>query len=161
MFKHNEIEVIFNNIKKNEEDKFQFAILVIKLNPKDLSDLIFQIKRDESFFGSVTKEKIVYIGFVGKGDINKKINFKDLFHIKTNIYSIKNNKLCYRNLVRSIDWITVGKVNQLNEKINKLTEKVNVIEYKLDMIINYLGINTFETRKNKLGKKRNRTIEDE
>ena len=72
MFKHNEIEVIFNNIKKNEEDKFLFAILEKKLNPNDLSDLIFQIKKDESFFGSITKVKIVYLGFVGKGDISKK-----------------------------------------------------------------------------------------
>ena len=76
MFSHNEIEVIFNNIKKNEEDKFLFAILEKKLNPNDLSDLIFQIKKDESFFGSITKEKIVYIGFVDKGDISKKNKFK-------------------------------------------------------------------------------------
>ena len=42
-----------------------------------------------------------------------------------------------------------------------LIEKVNAIEYKLDMIINYLCINNFETKKNKLGKIINWATKDE
>ena len=150
MFNNDEVKVIFNNVKKNEEDKFDFAVLEIKLDPSNLKDIISQIKRDENFFQSITKEKILYIGFVGAGNIEK-INFKDVLHTKCVIYSIKNNKLSKRNLVRSIDWITIDKVNKLNKKMNTITKEVNELtkeikemNNKIDMIIRYLGINKIE-----------------
>ncbi len=60
-------------MNKNEEKKLNFAVLETKLNPASINDLISQIKRDEIFFKSITNEKIVFLGFVGSGEIKKKI----------------------------------------------------------------------------------------
>ena len=131
MFDNNEIEEIFTNLKKNEENKFnkfKFAIMEVKLNPASIKDLISQIKKDALFFGSITKEKIVYIGFVGSGEIKKNINFKDILNIKCVIYQIKTNKLCRRNLLQNIDWITCGNVIKLNKKIDKLREEIDELK---------------------------------
>ena len=156
MFDDDEVEVFFSNVNKKEEKELEFAVLETKLNPLSINDLISQIKRDALFFRSITNEKIVFIGFVGYGE-KKKINFKDILNIKCIIYSVKTNKLCQRNLLKSIDWITVGNVIKINEKIDGLEKKFDLMNDKIDMIIEYLGNKSLDISKKQLGKKTKRS----
>ncbi len=54
--------------------------------------------------------------------------------LKLVIYSIKSNILCQRNLLRNIDWITYGKVIELNEKIDKLKEDIDPIKEEIEAL---------------------------
>jgi len=156
MFDDDEVEVFFSNVNKKEEKELEFAVLETKLNPSSINDLISQIKRDSLFFRSITNEKILFIGFVGYGE-KKKINFKDILNIKCIIYSVKTNKLCKRNLLKSIDWITVSNVIKINEKIDGLEKKFDLMNDKIDMIIEYLGNKSLDISKKQLGKKTKRS----
>ena len=77
-------------------------------------------------------------------------------NIKCIIYSVKTNKLCKRNLIKSIDWITVGNIIKINEKIDELKKKVDLMNDKIDMIIEYLGNKSLGSSKKQLGKKTKR-----
>ena len=77
-------------------------------------------------------------------------------NVKCIIYSVKTNKLCRRNLLKSIDWITVGNVIKMNEKIDELKKKVDLMNDKIDMIIEYLGKQNLDSSKKQLGKKTKR-----
>ena len=79
-------------------------------------------------------KKIVFIGFVGSGNVDYRLNFKDLLgSMKCVLYLIKDNKLCGRNLKINIDWTTV-------KCVKKLTKKINQIDEKMDIIMEHLGI---------------------
>ena len=80
MFRNNEVLKVYSNINEKEEEEktFQVMILEIKLKAEHLIDLIIQMRRDEKFFSRLIREKIVYVGFVGSGKIDYKINFKEL-----------------------------------------------------------------------------------
>ena len=80
MFLNNEVLKVYSNINEKEEEEktFQVMILEIKLKAEHLIDLIIQMRRDEKFFSRLIREKIVYVGFVGSGKIDYKINFKEL-----------------------------------------------------------------------------------
>ena len=89
MFNDDEVEVFFSNVNKKEEKELEFAVLETKLNPSSINDLISQIKRDALFFGSITDEKIVFIGFVGSGE-KKKNKFKRYIECKVHYLFSKN-----------------------------------------------------------------------
>ena len=79
-------------------------------------------------------KKIVFIGFVGSGNVDYRLNFKNLLGgMKCVLYLIKDNKLCGRNLKINIDWTTV-------KCVKKLTKKINQIDEKMDIIMEHLGI---------------------
>ena len=99
--------------------------------------------RDTKFFNRLTTEKIVFIGFVGSGTVDHRINFKELLgSMKWVIYLIKDNKLYERNLKTNIDWNTVNRVK-------KLTKKINQIDNKMNIIMDYLGIKIDDNEKKK------------
>lgn len=143
MFNKNEIFLIYSNINIKEENTFKIMVLEIKLKAEYLFDLIVQLKRDAKFFNSLSAEKIVFIGFVGSGKVDYRLNFKDLLgNIKCALYLITNNKLCGRNLKVYIDWTTVNRVK-------KLTEKINRLDYKMNVIMEHLGIKMEDNEKNR------------
>ena len=134
MFDKSEVVTIYSNINKEEEKTFQVMVLEIKSKADYLFDLIVQLKRDAKFFNRLTNEKIVFIGFVGSGKVDYRLNFKDLLgNMKCVLYLIKDNKLCGRNLKVNIDWTTV-------KYVKKLTKKINQIDEKMDIIMEHLGI---------------------
>ena len=134
MFDKSEVLTIYSNINIEEENTFQVKVLEIKLKADYLFDLIVQLKRDAKFFNRLTNEKIVFIGFVGSGKVDYRLNFKDLLgNMKCVLYLIKDNKLCGRNLKTNIDWTTV-------KCVKKLTKRINQIDEKLDIIMEHLGI---------------------
>ena len=134
MFDKSEVVTIYSNINKEEEKTFQVMVLEIKSKADYLFDLIVQLKRDAKFFNRLTNEKIVFIGFVGSGNLDLRLNFKDLLgSMKCVLYLIKDNKLCGRNLKVNIDWTTV-------KCVKKLTKKINQIDEKMDIIMEHLGI---------------------
>ena len=134
MFDKSEVLTIYSNINIEEEKTFQVMVLEIKVKADYLFDLIVQLKRDAKFFNRLTNEKIVFIGFVGSGKVDYRLNFKDLLgNMKCVLYLIKDNKLCGRNLKTNIDWTTV-------KCVKKLTKRINQIDEKLDIIMEHLGI---------------------
>ena len=134
MFDKSEVLTIYSNIIIEEEKTFQVMVLEIKSKADYLFDLIVQLKRDAKFFNRLTNEKIVFIGFVGSGKVDYRLNFKDLLgSMKCVLYLIKDNKLCGRNLKANIDWTTV-------KCVKKLTKRINQIDEKLDIIMEHLGI---------------------
>ena len=80
MFQNNEVLKVYSDINEKEEEKktFQVMILEIKLRAEHLIDLIIQMRRDEKFLSRLTREKIIYVGFVGSAKLDYKINFKEL-----------------------------------------------------------------------------------
>lgn len=148
MFRESEVLMIYSNINIEEEETFEVMVLEIKSRAEYLTELIIQLKRDANFFKKLTTEKIVFIGFVGSGRVNHRINFKELLGgMKCVLYLIKDNKLCGRDLKRNIDWVTINRVKKLTKKTGELTkktgdltEKINQIDNKLNIIMDYLGI---------------------
>ena len=164
MFKESEVLMIYSNINIKEEETFQVMILEIKSSAEYLIDLIIQLIRDAKFFNRLTTEKIVFIGFVGSGTVDHRINFKELLgSMKCVIYLIKDNKLCGRNLKTNIDWTTVNRVKkltkktgelikktgELTKKIGELTKKIIQIDSKMNIIMDYLGIKIDDNEKKK------------
>ena len=134
MFDKSEVVTIYSNINKEEEKTFQVMVLEIKSKADYLFDLIVQLKRDAKFFNRLTNEKIVFIGFVGSGKVDYRLNFKDLLgSMKCVLYLIKDNKLCGRNLKVNIDWLQSNVLKNLLKKINQIDEK-------MDIIMEHLGI---------------------
>jgi len=150
LFRESEVLMIYNNINIEEEETFEVMVLEIKSKADYLIDLIIQLKRDSKFFNGLTKEKIVYIGFVGSGKVDHRINFKELLQgMKCVLYLIKDNKLCGRNLKRNTDWMTVNRVKKLTDKTREHTEKINQIDNKMDIIMEHLGIKIDDNDKKK------------
>ena len=143
MFDKSEVLTIYSNINIEEEKTFQVMVLEIKMKADHLFDLIVQLKRDAKFFNRLTNEKIVFIGFVGSGKVDYRLNFKDLLgNMKCVLYLIKDNKLRGRNLKTNIDWTTV-------KCVKKLTKRINQIDEKLDIIMEHLGIKINDNEKKK------------
>lgn len=136
MFNENEVLLVFSNVKEKEEKEFKAMVLEVKLNADSCIEGIIQIKRDAKFFGKISNEKIIYILFVGSGIVDHKISFNELLSgIKCVIYSIKNDKLCGRNLRSRIDWITVREVKKTKKSIKEIKKSIKEINKKLDIIL--------------------------
>jgi hypothetical protein len=59
-FNRNEILVIYNNVKINEENSFQYIVIESTFNKESIQDMAIQMKRDKLFLEKMIPKRILY-----------------------------------------------------------------------------------------------------
>lgn len=118
-----ELEIIYNNIYERELDSAKYACCLIKLNKRRIPLINKQLKREKEVLEEYFEyENIIYLGFVGCGNIEDSIMEmlgNNSGKISLAIFGIKNCKWLGRNLLYYHDWTTIEKLYfQINEKQN-------------------------------------------
>ena len=149
LFDEKEVNIIFNNINKEEEIEFQYAVLEVKLSKKKVGELALQLKKDHAFVKLLEKQAI-FLGFINDKSVDSKEYKKYLKDIPCVIYGVQNSIFCKRNVVHQYDWLLISEFKYFKNQFDELLEKVNGI-------VNY--IEEGKKRKEKkqlLGKKKER-----
>lgn len=152
-FNENEVEILYNNISKEEETNFQYLTIEAKLSPKRINELMKQIRKDNKYLKLINKKPAVILGFINSDDVKYKNHFNSLKNIKCVIYGIKHSKLCGKNIVQPIDWDTSKKVDDLKAEVSDLKAEVGDLKEKLDEIYNYV-IEKKNEEKEQIGRKK-------
>ena len=118
-----ELEIIYNNIYEQELDSAKYACCLIKLNKRRIPLINKQLKREKEVLEEYFEyENIIYLGFVGCGNIEDSIMEmlgNNSGKISLAIFGIKNCKWLGRNLLYYHDWTTIEKLySHINEKQN-------------------------------------------
>ena len=104
LFDEKEVNIIFNNINKEEEIEFQYAVLEVKLSKKKVGELALQLKKDHAFVKLLEKQAI-FLGFINDKSVDSKEYKKYLKGIPCVIYGVQNSIFCKRNVVHQSDWL--------------------------------------------------------
>lgn len=149
LFDEKEVNIIFNNINKEEEIEFQYALLEVKLSKKKVGELALQLKKDHAFVKLLEKQAI-FLGFINDKSVDSKEYKKYLKGIPCVIYGVQNSIFCKRNVVHQYDWLLISEFKYFKNQFDELLEKVNGI-------VNYIEEEKKRKEKKKLlGKKKER-----
>ena len=135
-FNSEEVELIYKNIKiSNNEEEITNVILEVKLNKKKLSELIDQIKYDYSIMKKIVKNKIILLGFVVTGDIDRDIDLPgELGHLNCVIFEIKGDFVLGKRIKQYIDWNTVEDLEIIKNDVEELKNNVEEIKNGLEEV---------------------------
>ena len=126
LFDEKEVNIIFNNINKEEEIEFQYAVLEVKLSKKKVGELALQLKKDHAFVKLLEKQAI-FLGFINDKSVDSKEYKKYLKDIPCVIYGVQNSIFCKRNVVHQYDWLLISEFKYFKNQFDELLEKVNGI----------------------------------
>ena len=103
IFDKEEVSIIHQNVEDIKLKQFTQAVIEIKLSKAKFGDLVTQLYRDKEIIEKLTKDKILYIGFINSNSIDdsQKMKVMDklnelnciIFGTKNSIFSKK--KLLY------------------------------------------------------------------
>lgn len=136
LFDENEVRIIYNNVKKIEQNSFEFIALEIKLNINQMNDMISQLFEDKKKLEELSYKNVLYIGIVNV-DEKKKVNIPKIpnaINIKIIILGI--SRIFFgRNMLKSIEWKDVSDLKELKEDFKKFKNEVTT---KLTEILDIL-----------------------
>ena len=78
MFDYNEIEVLFSNVKKEEEKYYIYCIIEAKLGENKVDELIKQIRKDHNLLKIKDIKNTILIGFINSIKIKDRNHFNSL-----------------------------------------------------------------------------------
>ena len=148
IFNKEEISVIYQNVDDKEMQKYENAIVEIKLNKNKFEDLINQLYNDKKLMDKMTKKNILYIGFINSKkieNISNKIS-KKCEKMNCVIFGIKNSIFSNKKITKAYDWTKIieddkkfnlieQKLNQLDNKISQLDNKISLLDNKINVLI--------------------------
>ena len=127
MFDYNEIEVLFSNVKKEEEKYYIYCIIEAKLGANKVDELIKQIRKDHNLLKMKDINNTILIGFINSIKIKDRNHLNSLGKKKCVIYGIKNSIFCGKEVTYQIDWELEKRVNNIEKVFNDLKPKINKI----------------------------------
>ena len=137
IFNKEEISVIYQNVDDKEMQKYENAIVEIKLNKNKFEDLINQLYNDKKLMDKMTKKNILYIGFINSKkieNISNKIS-KKCEKMNCVIFGIKNSIFSNKKITKAYDWT---KIIEDDKKFNLIEQKLNQLDNKIDNKISQL-----------------------
>ena len=123
--------VIYNNLEEEDTNEACNILVEIKLNKKKLPELINQLKEDINVFETMTEEKIICVGFVGKSGkkSNNDLNIEEEVQgLKCIIFEMKSPYFFNRNMRNPLDWKLIKDVKQNTEDIKIIKEDINKLQ---------------------------------
>ena len=111
----------------------------MKLSKGKLPELIKQINRDNTIMKHIIENKMIYIGFVGKGEKDEVVNSDlkiNIENLKCIIYEVKQDQIFERNLRHYINWSFVKDLKKMNVKIDTLINKIDGLIGKVNELEN-------------------------
>ena len=126
LFKHDEIDILFNGVKKEEMKLFNYAVIEIKLNEGKITELIAQIKRDKNIIEKIINKSIIYLGFVKSKNLNIDIS-EEAKNLNLIIFRMKGNSFFGRNITYFIDWNLIQKTKGIFEEIQEIKKDVSFL----------------------------------
>ena len=98
LFDQKEVEILYTNINKEEEEKFVNSIIEAKLSSKKTEKMKEQIRKDRNYLKAKGIKNSVILGLTNSVDIKNKDCFNSLKNNKCVIYGIKKSVYMERKL---------------------------------------------------------------
>ena len=127
MFNPDEVCILYNTVKKENENNIKNIVMEIKLNNNKIRQMISQFQKDKTFMEKITNEKLIFIGFVNGNNAQTYIK-KEAKDIEFIIYGIKDKKFCGRNMIRCIDWKNVSDIKDIKKDITDIRKDITNIK---------------------------------
>ena len=129
---------------------FSISFWKLSLSYSKIEKLIGQLKTDYLIANKLTKEKILYLGFVNDNILDKDI-MKRKFDFNCLIFGIKNSLFFYKDITKFFDWEPIKRVNKIKEEISAIRIKMSTLINKIDEILSYIKKNISKNfKKNKI-----------
>ena len=138
MFDYNEIEVLFSNVKKEDEKYYIDCIIEAKLGANKVDELIKQIRKDHNLLKMKDIKNTILIGFINSIKIKNRNHFNSLDKKKCVIYDIKNSIFCGKEVTYQIDWDLEKRVKSINTRLDNIEKVFNDLKPKINKIYDYI-----------------------
>ena len=133
MFDEKEIEILYSNIKENQD--FSYVAIEIKLNQNKIYDIIQQLIDDKKVLKKIIKKHILYLGIVNyekqnyieTENLNSIIEASNFYCL---ILGIKNGIFFQRKVTESIDWKLVSDFKNFKWEIEKKIDTLSSLLLK-------------------------------
>ena len=116
-FNMNEIEVIYQNIKDFKD--IHYLAIEVKLSGGKMSEMVGQLRKDESIIRELKGERVLYLGVLGEVP-----NFFQIKEVNVNfnclIFGLKKSKFFDRNVCMFYDWKLIKKVSNIENELSNI-----------------------------------------
>ena len=130
-FDRNEISVIYNNVKINEEKPIQYIVIESAFNKASIQDMAIQMKRDKLFLEKMIPKRILYCGIVNIKERDKAINKFDFVCIILGI----NDTFFGKSITKYYDWESKKDIKSIKAQIGELESGVSSVENILNQLV--------------------------
>ena len=135
LFDRNEVSVIYNNVKINEEKPFQYIVIETAFNKASMQDMAIQMKRDKLFLEKMIPKRILYCGIV---NIKERDNIFINFDFDCIILGITNDTLFGKDVSKNYDWENKRDIKSMKAQIRELESRVSAVESRVSAVENVL-----------------------
>jgi hypothetical protein len=130
-FDRNEILVIYNNVKINEEKPIQYIVIESAFNKASIQDMAIQMKRDKLFLEKMIPKRILYFGIVNIKERDKAIINFDFDCIILGI----NYTFFGKSITKYYDWESKRDIKTIKSNIRELESRVSSVENILNQLV--------------------------
>ena len=134
-FDRNEISVIYNNVKINEEKPIQYIVIESAFNKASIQDMAIQMKRDKLFLEKMIPKRILYFGIVNIKERDKAIINFDFDCIILGI----NDTFFGKSITKYYDWESKRDIKSIKSKIGELESRISTVESRISSVENILN----------------------
>jgi hypothetical protein len=134
-FDRNEISVIYNNVKINEEKPIQYIVIESAFNKASIQDMVIQMKRDKLFLEKMIPKRILYFGIVNIKERDKAIINFDFDCIILGI----NDTFFGKSITKYYDWESKRDIKSIKSKIGELESRISTVESHVSSVENILN----------------------
>jgi hypothetical protein len=134
-FDRNEILVIYNNVKINEEKPIQYIVIESAFNKASIQDMAIQMKRDKLFLEKMIPKRILYFGIVNIKERDKAIINFDFDCIILGI----NDTFFGKSITKYYDWESKRDIKSIKSKIGELESRISTVESHVSSVENILN----------------------
>ena len=134
-FDRNEISVIYNNVKINEEKPIQYIVIESAFNKASIQDMAIQMKRDKLFLEKMIPKRILYCGIVNIKERDKAIINFDFDCIILGI----NDTFFGKSITKYYDWESKKDIKSIKTQIGELESRISTIESRVSSVENILN----------------------
>ena len=131
LFDRNEISVIYNNVKINEEKPIQYIVIESAFNKASIQDMAIQMKRDKLFLEKMIPKRILYFGIVNIKERDKAINNFDFDCIILGI----NDTFFGKSITKYYDWEIKKDIKSIKAQIGELESRISSVENILNQLV--------------------------
>ena len=149
LFDQKEVEILYTNINKEEEEKFVNSIIEAKLSSKKTEKIKEQMRKDRHYLKVKGIKNSVILGFINSIDIKSKDCFNSLKNNKCVIYGIKKSILYGKEIAFPIDWDLEKRFCSFQSDVNKKLDAINKVLVDIKPKINQIYDKFFRNEEKK------------
>ena len=129
-FDRNEISVIYNNVKINEENLILYIVIESAFNKESIQDMDIQMKRDKLFLEKMIPTRILYCGIVHIKEREKAIINLDFDCIILGI----NDTFFGKSITQYYDWESKKDIKSIKAQIGELESRISTVESRISAV---------------------------